>query len=272
MRPAASDFSNNRSKQPISKEGIAMKTTPVMPADLQSSVIAVPPLCLDESGRIDRAQNRRLIDHLLGGGITTFMYGGNANFYNMPLADMEDFYEFAESLDCADAWILPAVGPDYGNLQIQTALVKASRFPTVMVLPMAAISTSAGVATGIRRFSDAIGRPVILYIKREGYITPEDAGRLAADGIIAGIKYAIVREDPTDDAYLTRLIETVDRNLIISGIGERPVIVHWQKFGLRSFTSGSCCVAPALSTAILKALQAGDIARAEEIRAKFIPF
>ncbi len=59
--------------------------------------------------------------------------------------------------------------------------------------------------------------------------------------------------------------------MVISGIGERPVIDHWTRFGLRAFTSGSVCVAPALSTAILRALQAGDIARAAALRELFIP-
>ena len=59
---------------------------------------------------------------------------------------------------------------------------------------------------------------------------------------------------------------------VISGIGERPAITHWTRFGLRAFTSGAVCIAPALSTAILRALQAGDIATAGTIRSQFLPF
>ena len=29
------------------------------------------------------AQNARLLEHLRSGGVRTFMYGGNANLYNM---------------------------------------------------------------------------------------------------------------------------------------------------------------------------------------------
>ena len=42
---------------------------------------------------------------------------------------------------------------------------------------------------------------------------------------------------------------------MISGIGERPAIAHWKHFGLRAFTSGSVCVGPRGSTAILAALK-----------------
>lgn len=41
------------------------------------------------------------------------------------------------------------------------------------------------------------------------------------EGLISWIKYAIVREDPAVDPYLTRLIDLVDRKLIVSGIGEQ---------------------------------------------------
>jgi dihydrodipicolinate synthase/N-acetylneuraminate lyase len=58
---------------------------------------------------------------------------------------------------------------------------------------------------------------------------------------------------------------------VISGIGERPAIVHLRRFGLAAFTSGSVCVAPRLSTALLRALQLGDEHEAERLRAQFLP-
>jgi dihydrodipicolinate synthase/N-acetylneuraminate lyase len=59
--------------------------------------------------------------------------------------------------------------------------------------------------------------------------------------------------------------------MIVSGIGERPVIDHFRGFGLTSFTSGSVCVAPVASTAILHALQAGEDGRAAQLREAFLP-
>ena len=80
----------------------------------------------------------------------------------------------------------------------------------------------------------------------------------------------MVRQNPKEDSYLSELIQKVDRNLIISGIGERPAISHLVDFGLQGFTSGSVCVAPAMSTGILKALKAGNVAEAERLRAFFM--
>jgi dihydrodipicolinate synthase/N-acetylneuraminate lyase len=59
--------------------------------------------------------------------------------------------------------------------------------------------------------------------------------------------------------------------LIVSGIGERPAIVHMRDFGLSAFTSGSVCVGPRGSTRILAALKGGDYATAERLRAAYLP-
>ena len=40
---------------------------------------------------------------------------------------------------------------------------------------------------------------------------------------------------------------------------------------MQAFTSGSVCVAPGLSTALLRAIKRGDLAEAERLRALFIP-
>jgi dihydrodipicolinate synthase/N-acetylneuraminate lyase len=117
----------------------------------------------------------------------------------------------------------------------------------------------------------ATGVPALLYIKHDGYIEPEDVRRLADERLISCIKYATVRADPAKDDYLRRLVEMVDRRIIISGIGEQPAIVHLRDFGLGGFTSGCVCVAPKLSATMLRSLRERDYARAERIREIFKP-
>jgi dihydrodipicolinate synthase/N-acetylneuraminate lyase len=141
----------------------------------------------------------------------------------------------------------------------------------VMVLPQQGITTSAGVATGVRRFAEAAGVPALLYIKHDGYIEPTDAARLCNDGLISAIKYATVRDNPAHDPYLQELVGVVDPALIISGIGEQPAIVHLRDFGLGGFTTGCGCVAPALSQQMLAAIHRHDWAEAERIRRVFRP-
>jgi dihydrodipicolinate synthase/N-acetylneuraminate lyase len=85
------------------------------------------------------------------------------------------------------------------------------------------------------------------------------------------IKYAVVRQDARMDPYLDALLERVDRRIVISGIGERPAVTHLDRFALQGFTTGSGCLAPRMSGDILRALDGGDTARAEELRGAFIP-
>ena len=95
---------------------------------------------------------------------------------------------------------------------------------------------------------------------------------LANDGLVSAVKYGTVRQDPRDDVYLRALLDVVDPALVVSGIGERPAIVHLRDFGLRAFTSGSVCIAPNSSMKILAMCQAGRWEDAEQERRTFLPF
>lgn len=243
-----------------------------MHSDLTKSVIAVPPLARAADLSLNRVANASLIRHLEQGGVSTLMYGGNANFYNVSAAEYPALLDMLLELASPESWIIPSVGPDFGKMTDQVEALRARPFPTAMVLPASAASTSDGAAAGIARFAERLGRPVIAYVRSENYLTPKAIGGLVERGLVTAVKYAIVREDPASDAYLTELIERMDRARIISGIGERPAVTHWRSFGLRSFTSGSVSIAPRASTALLHALQAGAFEEAERLRAAFLPF
>ena len=247
-----------------------MKTTPVTPADLSASVLAVPPLARRADLTLNPDANRALIRHLEAGGVRTLMYGGNANFYHLPTSEYAATLDFIAEAAGADTWVIPSAGADYGKLMDQAAILRARQFPTAMALPFGSPSNDAGVATALRRFADRLGNPVIAYVKGMGYIEPRTLGALVKDGVVCAIKYAIVRDDPAKDAYLDELVQHVDRNLVVSGIGERPAIVHWRRFGLRAFTSGSVCVGPRGSMRILQLLKAQRFEEAEKIRAAYI--
>jgi dihydrodipicolinate synthase/N-acetylneuraminate lyase len=248
-----------------------VKTQAVTPADLSASVLAVPPLARTPDLGLDRGANAALIGHIESGGISTLLYGGNANLYHVGAGEYEALLDLLEQTAAPRTWVIPSVGPDFGKMLDQAAILRRRAFPTAMVLPQTFPLTTAGVETGLRRFADAFGRPIVVYIKADGYLTPEGVRRLVDAGIVAGIKYAVVREDPRQDPFLSQLVELVDRRLIVSGIGERPAIVHLRDFGLAGFTTGSGCVGPRGSTTLLAALRAKDYARAEEVRAAFIP-
>jgi len=236
---------------------------------LTASVLAVPPLARGRDMSLNEAENLKLIRHIEAGGVRTLLYGGNANFYHLPLGEYDRALSFLASAAGADTLVIPSAGPAFGTLMDQAAILRRHKFPTVMVLPQVGTTTSEGVAAGVERFVQAAGVPALLYVKHDGYVEPPDVKRLADRGLVSGIKYATVRPHPHEDDYLRRLLDVVDRRTVISGIGEQPAVVHLRDFGLAGFTSGCVCVAPRLSVAMLAAMRAGNWAEAERIREIF---
>lgn len=242
-----------------------------MHCDLGKSVLAVPPLARRADLALDKAANAALIHHIERGGISTLMYGGNANFYNVGLYEYASILEMLLELAAPETWIIPSVGPDFGKMMDQAAVLRDKPFPTAMVLPATSASTVDGVEAGVGMLAERLGKPIILYVKSETYVTPAAIRRLVDRGHVKAIKYAIVRQNPSQDPFLSELVELVDRAIIVSGMGERPALVHWREFGLASFTSGSVCVAPRASQAILDALKRNDHAKADRLRTAFMP-
>ncbi len=246
-----------------------MRTNPIVPQEVCRSVIAVPPLAWNPDLSLNRDANRRLVRHLLSGGVSALIYGGNANFYNL---GGRRFFEVCESIAGlgGDAWIIPSAGPDYGKLMEQAPVLRELNFPTAMLLPLDFPASPAGVERGIRDFASAFGRPVILYLKKEGYLPAETVGSLVRDGLVAMIKYAASRERPKgDEPYLQAIVDEVGTERVVSGFGEIPAFGHLRDYGLAGFTSGLVCIAPALSMAYRNALAAG---RFDEARARLEDF
>lgn len=248
-----------------------MQTSPVVPSDIAASVLAVPPLARHEDLSLNRRENQALIRHIEAGGVTTLLYGGNANLYHVPPTEYAELLQILADAVGPETRVIPSVGPAYGTMMDQAEILRDFAFPTAMVLPQREMITPEGVVRGVRDFARRLGRPIVLYIKHDGMITADGAAELFRDDLLAAIKYAVVRDDPARDDLLRELVDKVDPACIISGIGEQPAIVHLREFGLGGFTSGCVCVAPGLSMKMLAALGASDIDEAERIRSIFRP-
>ena len=238
-------------------------------ADLSRSVISVPPLCRDASLKISAAENGKLIRHIEAGGVSTLLYGGNANFYNIAPGEFADTLDMLAEQAAPATWVVPSVGPYFGTMMDQAAALASRKFPTAMILPTIAVSSPEGVRVGVMEFVERAGIPAVLYVKDEKYVTVEVVKALVAAGVISWIKYAVVRADAAVDPLLRGIVDNVDPALIVSGIGEQPIITHWKAFGVRAFISGCVCVAPRRSQEMLQALQGGDFAKADAIRERF---
>jgi dihydrodipicolinate synthase/N-acetylneuraminate lyase len=241
-------------------------------------VFAVPPIARrnDAARSIDFKQNRVILDHIIAGGVTRAIYGGNAFLYHIQLKEFEALLEWLNGLK-NDAWLIPSIGPSYGRGMEQAALLKKYGFSTAMMLPCADPRDAVGLEVGYREIAEVGNIKLIVYLKEENNFGSDtlaglDAvARLVADGICVGIKYAVVRDDPRHDPYLEALLARVSREVVISGIGERPAVVHLRDWKLFGFTTGSGCIAPKLSQRLFEALVREDYDEAELIRSKFIP-
>ena len=248
-----------------------MKTSKITKADIESSVLSVPPLARRADYSIDRDGNAKILAHLRAGGVKTFMYGGNANLYNMAPSEFVTLCELLIELSKDDDWMIPSVGSDFGKAQDQLDISEDHAVPTAMLLPHRFPATPAGVATGIRKLADIYGKPVIAYVKDDGYIDAAHIGKLDADGAICAVKYA-------DRARQSEGRSVPRRHALGREQGHRD-LRHRRAPGNRSsdairarrFTSGSVCVGPASSTAILKAIKRGDVNEAAKLRELFMP-
>ena len=243
-----------------------------------NGVFAVPPLTRQQGKKreIHFEENARLVRHMVQGGISRFIYGGNAFLYHVTLAEYEELLRWLSEMQSDELWFIPSAGPSYGRLMDQAPLLRQFAPPCVMVLPCSDPRDAAGIEQGIREFAKAADVKLMLYLKDESNMgSDREAGldvvrRLVADGICMAIKYAVVRREPETDAYLAGLLERVDRSKVISGMGERPAVTHLRDWKLTGFTTGSGCLVPRLSSDLLAACQAGHFAEAEEIRTQFL--
>ena len=149
--------------------------------------------------------------HIQAGGITRYLYGGNAFLYHITLDEYEALLAWLSGF-AAPRWAIPSVGPSYGRAIDQARLIRRHAFRSVMMLPCGDPRDAAGMEAGLREVADACGVPLIVYLKSEDGFGSDlerglDAvGRLVDDGVAVAIKYAVVRDDATADNYLSGLL------------------------------------------------------------------
>ncbi|MDA0839017.1 MAG: dihydrodipicolinate synthase family protein [Planctomycetota bacterium] len=248
-----------------------MLTREINTDDLKA-VFPVPPLARnrDEERTIHAEENLKIVRHIEGGGLRRLLYGGNAVFYHISLKEFEATLRLLAEIAADDTWVIPSVGPSFGTAIDQLEILKDFPYPSAMFLPVSPPQNHEGVYAGISEFVQRWGKPVIVYVKAESNLGVEQIARLFDEGTALALKYAVVRDDPSEDAFLDAILDRVDKSRVISGIGERPAIVHMNKFQLPGYTTGSGCLAPAATQKMFELLCRGDTEGASAIRDHFL--
>ena len=250
---------------------------PVTLPDL-AGVFAVPPLARRGDARrsLNFDASECVARHIEAGGITRYLFGGNAFLYHITLDEYEALLDWLAGFGNT-RWPIPSVGPSFGRAIDQARLLKRHAFRAAMVLPCNDPRDARGMETGLREIAQAAGMPLILYLKSEdGFGGDKEAGldavaRLIDGGTAVAIKYAVVLDEPRRDPYLEGLLRRVDRQRVISGMGERPAVVHLRDFALPGLTTGSGCIASRTTSALFDACTRRDWAGAEQLRSLFMP-
>jgi 4-hydroxy-tetrahydrodipicolinate synthase len=250
----------------------AVKTGNFDTSWLSQSVISVPPLARTIEMHIAPLINEWIMAYQRQHGITTFLYGGNANLYHIGLTEFAELLDVLEAYAPPDAWIIPSVGPAYGQMMAQADQLRGRQFPLAMVLPANFAAGPVGNDQAIRSFVERCGRPVLLYVKSDDYLSIDHIAHLVEDGYVAAVKYAVPRAKGMRDAMLDELVGQCGGHRIVSGFGEQPALAHMRDYGLAGFTAGTVCLAPHVSASMLKACRTGDYRHAAVCRARLSTF
>ena len=251
-------------------------TSSVVTLDDITGLFAVPPVPRRADRQLDFDAGARLVCHMASGGVTRFLYGGNAFLYHVTLAEYEELLDWLASFP-VPGFVLPGIGPSFGRAIDQARLLRRYRFRCALMLPCSDPRDAEGLEHGLREIADVAGLSLMLYLKSDDGFGHDRQraiaaiGRLVDDGVAAAIKYAIVRTSPESDPYLGGSRAACRPRRIISGMGEKPAVMHFRSHDLRGLTTGSGCIAPRLSTALLHACLDKDWTRAESLRAEFLP-
>jgi 4-hydroxy-tetrahydrodipicolinate synthase len=155
--------------------------------------------------------------------------------------------------------VVAGIGRSVNEAVRLAARAKADGADAVMVhQPPDPFASPRGVAEYVRRVGEAAGLPVVLYLRNAGIGDAAIAALATLPGVVA-VKWA-----SADLMALARAIRAAPGLRFVCGLAE-PWAPPMTALGAQGFTSGLINVAPRRSVAILAALRAGDMARANAL-------
>ncbi|MFQ6160045.1 dihydrodipicolinate synthase family protein [Sinorhizobium meliloti] len=240
--------------------------------DYAASVVAVPPIALNADLTVNADANVAIIRHIEAGGVRILLYGGNANLYHFGLDDYRAGMEAVIAGAAPQTALVTSIGPDFGKALAQVPIARDLGFKNVMLLPTQFPADSPGVANGVRRLAAVLGHGLVLYLKRENYVDPDELARLVSEGAVDFVKYAVERADPAQDAYLDAVMAAIGKDRMASGMGETPIHDHLGRRAMTTYTSGAVCIAPSAAMELLTLYKAGRGAEALELSRPFLEF
>jgi 4-hydroxy-tetrahydrodipicolinate synthase len=222
-----------------------------------SGILVTP---FDGQDRIQPARLAPIIARCAGAGVDALTVNGNTSeFYGLTFAEAERMQADVPAIVAGRARVIAGIGRSVNEAARLASRAKADGADAVMVhQPPDPFASPRGVAEYVRRVGEAAGLPVVLYLRNAGIGDAAIAALATLPGVVA-VKWA-----SADLMALARAIRAAPGLRFVCGLAE-PWAPPMTALGAQGFTSGLINVAPRRSVAILAALRASDMARANAL-------
>lgn len=224
------------------------------------SGVPVTPYAVD--GSVDEQGVARVVSRMATAGVPAIVGGGNTGeFFALTMAEARAVLEAAALGNAGKAVLIAGVGRTVAEAIELGRVAEAVKYDAIMIhQPNDPFTAPSGSIDYMRRIADAVGLPIVAYVRAPSY-RAEHLGKLAADDRFAGVKYAI----PDLQGLSACIAATAGTGFAwVCGLAESWAPM-FTAAGARGFTSGLVNVWPERSLAISEALDRGDFSKAREL-------
>jgi len=223
----------------------------------------------DDHGEIEPAITGRIVSDIAAAGVHNIVSGGNTGeFFSMTADEVIRLQAIAVKAADGRAAVTAAAGRSVREAIAVTKAAKAEGADGVMIHhpldPFAAPHAQVDYFVAI---AEAVDLPLVAYVRSDA-IPVDELVRLATHPAVAGVKFAST--NTMLFAECVRATRGTDATWIC-GLAESWALPFYA-LGGKGFTSGLVNVAPELSLAVWRALEAGDFASARAIVDRIAPF
>ncbi|HEV2126194.1 MAG TPA: dihydrodipicolinate synthase family protein [Chloroflexota bacterium] len=234
------------------------------------TISAIPVTPFDDAGRVDWSAYERVVHQIADGGVSVLTPNGNTGeFYALTAEECDRAVEVTAKAVGDRALIMPGVGYDVTSaIALGRAAERAGARAVMIHQPVHPYQSADGWIAYHSAIAEGLPNLGLVCYIRDPNVTPAMLTALAAQPNFVGVKYAV--PNPLQFASIVSAVGQ-DRLAWVCGLAEGWAPFFWPG-GAVGFTSGLVNVDTSASFEMLRALQAGDYARAMAVWRQVKPF
>jgi 4-hydroxy-tetrahydrodipicolinate synthase len=231
------------------------------------AVVTVTPFSGNRLDAVDHDGLARNLEHLIHGGVRLLVAGGNTGeFAALSETEVIETVRTHARVARGRARVIAGIGYRLDTaIELGHGAIDAGADGLMVHHPIHPYASEPGLLRYYAALAEALpDYPLILYV-RGPQLSADGVRRLARIGSIVGVKMGVA-----DPERFAQLAATAPELNWVCGVAERWAAPFWRA-GAIGFTSGVANVAPGRSLAVMQALRAGDVARAETLIDQLLP-